>query len=145
MDIAQELAAISTQQRHLTARLEAVIEELHGSVSAPVFDPWQDPPVQPLVDGDRTQRDWCALLLWGQLLAVNVRENRGATKPEVVQFAKRAGYADGRGWNKWSGWKEDEDGRWVTPAGVGHIRHYYAAVNRSLPSDLAEAAEQLSI
>ena len=143
MDLARELGTIAAEQRQIAARLEVLIAHL-GSANEPIFDPTDRPPVHPSHDGDRIQRDWCALTLWARLFALNVRANRGATKEEAVQIAKDAGYADGRGWNRWTGWNEREDGRWVTTTGIGHLKHYYRQVGRSLPSDLAEAAEQLS-
>ncbi|MDF2092585.1 hypothetical protein P0Y31_09535 [Knoellia sp. 3-2P3] len=105
----------------------------------PSFDPDIDAPAaKPLVDGDRGQRDWCCLMLWAQLRAFNVREGRGATPEESVEFAQRAGYRDGRAWNQWTGWEKDDQGnRWITEDGMGHLRHYYAAVGREIPRDLA--------
>lgn len=102
-----------------------------------VFDPDTDTPeVAPVVYGSRTQRDWCSVMFWAQLRALNVRQARGATHDESVEIAERAGYQDGRGWNRWTGWdKDDEDNRWITDVGMEHLRNYYQAVNRSLPSD----------
>ena len=103
----------------------------------PVFDPDADtPPLQPAVEGNRAERDWCGLMLWAQLRALNVREGRGATPQESVEMAKAAGYRDGRGWNNWHGWHKDDQGnRWITD--VGNVRYYYSAVERALPADLA--------
>jgi hypothetical protein len=138
------LRAIIADYRLLTNRLEAMLEsdslDTGGPIEFPVFDPETDEPdVRPDIDGTRAQKDWCALMLWAQLWAINKRQNRGATKLEVVEIAKTAGYADGRGWNRWTGWAEASDGRWVVKEiGVEqHLRHYYAEVKRSLPADLA--------
>jgi len=107
-----------------------------------MFDPERDtPPVTPLVDGDRAQRDWCGLMLWGQLVALNVREGRGATQEESVAIAKRAGYRDGRAWNNWTGWRKGEDGgRWATAVGLGHLRQYFETVDRAMLEDLGNAS-----
>jgi hypothetical protein len=80
-------------------------------------------------------------MLWAQLRAINVRQGRGATPEESVAIAKRAGYRDGRAWNQWGGWRKDEQGnRWIEEhdkVGTGSLRHYYSAVGRALPRDLA--------
>lgn len=124
------------EQLVLSAAPQSVIEES----APPVFDPDTDqPPVTPTVDGNRTERDWVSLMLWAQLRAINVRQGRGATPEESVQIAKTAGYRDGRAWNQWTGWiKDDEGGRWVTEdPGMAHMQHFYAAVGRAIPADLA--------
>lgn len=127
--------------------LDASVEELGEVSGLPIFDPDSDePPVRADVDGTREERDWCGLLLWGQLWALNVRKGRGATHSESVAFAKRAGYKDGRAWNSWDGWRKDADGmRWVNLSqpgggGLGSLRHYYGAVGRALPADLDEGS-----
>jgi hypothetical protein len=103
-----------------------------------VFDPERDtPPMTPTVEGNRSERDWCALMLWAQLRAINVRQGRGATPQESREIAKAAGYRDGRAWNQWGGWKKDDHGnRWVVEPGMRALRHYYSAVGRALPGDL---------
>lgn len=143
MDITAELAALAAEQRRLATRMDRLAQQLAGGAT-PVFDPDTDePPVTPAVNGDPAQRAWCGLLLWARLFAINARQHRGATMQEVVQIAKDAGYVDGRGWNKWTGWKDD-GGRWVTADGIHHLQHYYKEMSRTLPSDLAEAARRLS-
>lgn len=143
MDAAEELTAIAAELRRLAARTEHLTKQLAGDALT-VFDPEVDePPVRPLVDGDRAQRDWCSVVLWGRLFAINVRQHRGATKEEVVAIAKAAGYTDGRGWNRWTGWEERDGGRWALRGGFGHLRHYYEAVSRTLPFDLADAGRDL--
>ncbi|MET4098564.1 hypothetical protein ABIB37_000801 [Agrococcus sp. UYP10] len=123
----------------IRAQLEVIEMQLgHEDLAAlEVFDPTEDEPPVPLnLEGTRHQRDWCALLLWARLKALNVREGRGATKAESTEIAQLAGYTDARGWNRWSGWvKDDENGRWVTSDGEKHLRHYYSAVGRRLPDD----------
>lgn len=142
------IAAVVADLRRQADMLERLLDDgathaLTEAARLEVFDPdVDDPPVRPDVDGTREERDWCALLLWGQLWALNVRARRGATTPESVAMAKRAGYRDGRAWNSWSGWRKDDDGaRWVDlsqdgQGGLGALRHYYSAVNRALPGDL---------
>ena len=135
--IARILSSIRSQVDELERLLNAD-GATNVDATMPVFDPDVDePPVQPSVGGNRVERDWCALMLWGRLRCLNVREGRGATREDSVLIAKAAGYQDGRAWNKWTGWVQDEDGaRWMTDAGMGHLRHYYAAVGRTIPSDL---------
>lgn len=116
------------------------VSDISADGKSPVFDPDADePPVKPDVAGNREQEDWCALMLWGRLRALNVRQARGATPEESREIAKAAGYKDGRGWNAWDlGWEKDSDGsRHFTEDGMRHLRHYYAKVGRSLPDDLA--------
>lgn len=104
------------------------------------FDPDTDaPPVSPYVNGTRAQQDWTCVMLWGQLLALNVRQNRGATRIESRSIAKSAGYRDGRAWNAWTeaaSRKDDEGARWITGVGKEHLRFYLNAVGRTLPEDL---------
>ncbi len=125
-----------------TEEIELILNEARAAdqASLPVFDPGSDtPPVRPLVDGSRLQQDWCGLVLWASLRAINVREGRAATPEESVSIAKAAGYRDGRGWNAWTlGWEKDADGgRWITEDGMIHLRNYYDAVGRRIPDDLA--------
>lgn len=123
--------------------LEVLIRESGAAQShddLPTFDPDTDtPPVTPLVDGSRLQRNWCSLVLWSRLRAVNVRQGRAATPEESVRIAKDAGYQDGRGWNAWTlGWEKDADGgRWMTEDGMIHLQHAADAVGYRIASDLA--------
>lgn len=144
MTTESEVRKIISDYRQLTDQLERLLDETPWTsptstttLEYPVFDPDIDEPEEhPNVDGSRIQRDWCALMLWAQLRALNVKLGRGATREEVVDIAKSAGYHDGRGWNRWTGWEEREDGRWVTEVGMGHLRVYYEKVERSLPTYL---------
>ncbi|MFC0681762.1 hypothetical protein ACFFGH_28355 [Lysobacter korlensis] len=136
--LVQELTKLAEEHRHITARLNDILARVRGSARPDEFDPEKDtPPVKPLVDGSREQRDWCSILLWGKLAAINIRQQRGATRTEVVQIAVDAGYKDGRGWNSWKGWHDDESGhRWVNTGGSEFLGHYLGRVGRIMPADL---------
>ena len=130
----EELEAVSRRLRRI---LSASSDDDSSAEGLRVFDPDVDEPTEtPLVSGSRVQRDWCSVMLWSQLRAINVRQSRGATKEEVVEIAKSSGYSDGRGWNRWTGWEDLDDGRWVTTDGMGHLAHYFGEIGRSLPDDL---------
>lgn len=133
-----DVRVLVAEQRELADRLERLLDEMEGlRDSGLVFDPDHDvPDAVPDVDGSRSQKDWCALLLWSSLLSINARKGRGATLDEVVDIAKRAGYRDGRGWNRWSGWEQRDSGRWILSAGMDHLRHYFKEVGRTMPKDL---------
>lgn len=142
MTIEDDLRQIASEQRALADRIDAL---LSGAAAAdlghehwPVFDPDVDePPVVPDISGNRQQLDWVAIMLWGQLAALNARENRGASRAEYVEFAKRAGYRDGRGWNAWTGTTVDlHDGRWVDRPGETHLRTFYDRQQRRIPGDV---------
>ena len=141
----QEVKGLINTLRTTLEQLERLVLSADAEVAlerpeTPVFDPDTDQaPVTPTVDGNRTERDWVCLLLWAHLRSINVRQGRGATPEESVQIAKKAGYRDGRAWNQWTGWHKDGNGdRWVTDdPGIAHLQHYYAAVGRAIPADLA--------
>ncbi|WP_426516775.1 hypothetical protein ACPPVQ_18850 [Diaminobutyricibacter sp. McL0618] len=110
-----------------------------------VFDPeFDSAPVTPLVNGDREQKDWCGLILFGQLYALNRRRGRGATATERLTIAKAAGYTDNRAWSGWPNtWHDDEaGGRWIDNDGLGFLRHYYNEVRRTAPDDLPLLSNQ---
>jgi hypothetical protein len=134
-----ELREIISEMRRLSERLEGLLKKDTSWLTEDAlstFDPDIDePPVRPRVNGDEVAKDWCGLMLWAQLQAINVRQHRGATAGEVVQIAERAGYRDGRGWNRWGGWENHNGARWVTPVGLLHLRTYYQRVGRRLPDD----------
>jgi hypothetical protein len=136
-----DLEDIAAQLRELAARVDL----LAGTASASAaFDPATDEPtLRPDVNGTRAQKDWTAVMLWGALASIGIREKRGATLEEVVDIAKAAGYADGRAWNRWSGWVDLADGRWITPTGMSHLRTYLGQVGRTLPAQLDVDDDQL--
>jgi hypothetical protein len=138
MDLRKQLAGIAQEQRALAARIDALLSTTEGGrldkASWPIFDPYSDKPaVTPSAAGTREQRDWTSMVLWGTLAALNARENRGASRDEVVAIAKAAGYSDGRGWNAWTGWVDLHDGRWIDRPGEAHLRTYYERQERRLP------------
>lgn len=118
------------------------------------FDPEIDvPDVKPVPnDGTRDQLDWCGLIFFSRLRAINVRQHRGATPQERVAIARAAGYRDARAYSGWTWtWEDREDGRWITDdddlieedkakgrlSGVAFMRHYAEALDRVLPDDIA--------
>lgn len=138
MNIQDQLAEIAREQRALAARIDTLLSIAEGAqldkASWPIFDPYSDTPaVSPNAAGNRQQRDWTSMMLWGTLATLNARERRGATRDEVVAIAKAAGYSDGRGWNAWSGWIDLHDGRWIDRPGEEHLRAYYERQERRLP------------
>lgn len=145
---ADTLRATATRLREQADVLDRLAASLpEGSSPSPAevpgatFDPGRDtPPVTPFVNGTRIQQDWTCVMLWGQLLALNVRENRGATSAESRLIAKSAGYRDGRAWNAWTeaaSTKDSNGGRWITQVGKDHLKFYLDAVGRTLPDDLS--------
>lgn len=139
-DLLDSAAVLRTEAERLESIATRINDNQVEGTSLPAFDPGRDaPPVTPRVDGDRTQRDWCSIMLWSQLLAVNVRHDRGATPDESREIAKSSGYQDGRAWNQWTGWTKDADGnRWIDETGRGHLAQYLSRVGRSLPEDLQD-------
>ncbi|WP_211160634.1 MULTISPECIES: hypothetical protein [Microbacterium] len=141
------LREIVEEQRALADRLALLLAELEGGTAdsiqpgSPIFDPDIDePPMRPSIDGNRAQLDWVSIMIWSRLAALNVREHRGASRDEYVQWAKEAGYRDGRGWNRWDGYDDLSDGRWINGVGIGHLRAYCRRQNRSIPDDIASWA-----
>ena len=141
MAIADSLRQIAIEQRALADRIDALLSSAEaadlGHEHWSVFDPDVDePPVVPDFNGNRQQVDWVAIMLWGKLAALNARQNRGASRDEYVEFAKRAGYRDGRGWNAWTGFVDLADGRWVDRVGESHLRAFYERQQRRIPADI---------
>jgi hypothetical protein len=131
---------------------QATLAHLGTNPDRVVFDPDTDAPAIPGdIDGNRDARDWCAVLLWSKLRALNVRHGRGATPEESRDIAVQSGYRDGRGWNAWThGWAKDADGnRWIEDKkddsgdysedggwGMRHLNHFMDKVGYALPEDL---------
>ncbi|MCT1606652.1 hypothetical protein M3B43_04780 [Nesterenkonia massiliensis] len=141
----RETASTLRARADLLERIAAQLEKeepLPAGGQSTVFDPDTDtPPVEPRPrheGGSEYQSNWMCLLLWAQLRALNVRQGRGATRAESAEMAKRAGYDDGRAWNRWTGqYKGEDGGRWIDEIGMEHLRYYYSEVGRSIPEDLA--------
>ncbi|WP_137845170.1 hypothetical protein [Microbacterium sp. 2FI] len=147
MTAEEDIRQIVADQRELADRLEQVLAdnqwmaELVEGAAWPVFDPETDEPaVRPDINGNRAQLNWVTIVLWSKLAVVNVREGRGATREEYIQFSKDAGYRDGRGWNAWDGYEDREDGRWIAGGGVRHLAVYYERERRSIPADILDWA-----
>jgi hypothetical protein len=122
-------------------------------VSGAVFDPEHDvPPVTPKVHGTREEQDWCVIVFFGRLRALNVRQGRGADQSEQRALGNAAGYKGRVAFNGWTWtWKDRADGRWITDddeltgderangrtSGMGFLREYVKRRNVVLPEDLA--------
>lgn len=155
------LLSISAAHRQLADRLDSLLnptgivlpaqpapttEDSDGSrMSERYWDPESDAPlVKPKVVGTREEQDWCSLTYLGGIYAINKREGRGATAPEIRHYAIKAGYQDGRAvtaWSKGNGATQNDEGkqRWVTEAGVNlWVKGLAAKLGLTLPADLAE-------
>ncbi|MET4706038.1 hypothetical protein [Frigoribacterium sp. UYMn621] len=121
----------------------------HGSV----FDPEHDvPPVTPKVHGTREEQDWCGIVFFGRLRALNIRQRRGADTTEQKAIGYAAGYKGRAGFNGWPWTSQDrENGRWITDdgdlteedkakeriSGMAFLREYAKRRGIVLPDDLA--------
>ncbi len=155
------LRIIIDSYRALADRLEALLDDPAAATASPpelgprpsprgaVFDPETSvPPVAPMpTGGTREQADWCGLIFFGMLRAINVRQGRGATPGERTAIARAAGYQDARAYSGWTWtWQDRPDGRWITedddaPAegrrsGMTWLRLYAETLNVTLPGDL---------
>lgn len=114
----------------LIAAARAFIEELEGVAAEPTapppgpvqgvdtagrspepihYDPLVDePPIQPKVHGTRAEMDMCSLTYLGAIARINADKRRGADRHEVSEYARKAGYPDGRAVN---GWNSNKRGR----------------------------------
>ena len=132
----------ATQEPGPTAPTAAI--RTHGAVT---FDPLTDePPFKPDPVGT-PEEQWMAWLTYiGAIYAINKREDRGATRGEVVRYAKKAGYGDARGVSGFSNGRgttySAEDGtRWVTDKSnvrSGWLRELQDQLGIDLPDDLSD-------
>ncbi|NNU27307.1 helicase-related protein [Isoptericola sediminis] len=103
----------------------------------PVFDPVKDePPVAPDPWGSGAAALWSQVLYDGGLLAINVREGRGATSAEHRDIACRAGYGDGRGVAGTRATRGADGDLWLTFVGRCELGESAYALGRKLPVDL---------
>ena len=116
--------------------------DIEASADLPVWDPLTDAPlVQPKVQGTDDEINWCCLTYLGAVWATNVREDRGANRDEIKEFAVRAGYRDGRAvtaWSKGNGATRNDDDklRWMTPNGKAWTQGYATKCGVRLPDDV---------
>lgn len=73
----------------------------------------------------------------GGLLAINVREGRGATSAEHREVARRAGYGDARGVAGIKASRGDDGGLWLSFVGRRELEESAYALGVDLPKDLA--------
>lgn len=105
-----------------------------GSQDQPVeYDPLTDePPLKPVPKGGTEAQGWMSSVAYlGAIGRLNHEEGRGATSEEVTEFAKRAGYRDGREVNGWNSRPasnsirsiENRDGaRFLNEPGLDYLR-----------------------
>jgi hypothetical protein len=112
---------------------------------AVTFDPLTDePPFKPDPVGTLEQQRMAWLTYLGAIYAICKREGRGATRGEVVRYAKKAGYGDARGVsgfsNKGGATYSAEDGtRWFNEeAGLGWLTEVQDQLGIDLPDDLTD-------
>jgi len=116
------------------------------------FDPENDAPrVLPKSKGTPEEQQWCMVLFFGRLRAINVRQGRGATPDEQRAIGYAAGYKGRSGYNGWP-WTyiDQEDGRWISDdadlqaadvelgriSGMSFLRWAALQLDISLPTDL---------
>lgn len=117
------------------------VEPVHGAVSAVTsrraFDPEHDEqPFPPAPWGTQEERNLSAVLYNGGLLAINIRNGRGATTDEHRKVATRAGYPDLRG-IAGNRARFQGDGLWVTHRGREELEDCVRGFGWDLPDDLA--------
>lgn len=111
-----------------------------------VFDPDVHlPPVKPTPSGadDPEGADWCGLLLFAGIYAINKRLGRRATRDEARNIVRKAGYRDLRGLSGWTTGGNDpvvdtnEQGEMkILPRGLKFLATYLERLGASLPADL---------
>lgn len=95
------------------AAAEAFIATLDAEASSPTaststdsitkYDPLHDnPPFTANPHGTESQRALAYITYLGAVGRLNAEEARGATSKEVSEFAKKAGYSDGKAVNGWN-------------------------------------------
>jgi hypothetical protein len=108
-----------------------------------VFDPEKDdPPIEPnhLPDlkggGSQNQVLMADVMLIGGILAINLRQERGASKQEYKRFGERAGRATMKGAH--GDWVVTRaDGNWVTYDGRKKLENAARQLGLHLPEDLS--------
>ncbi len=108
------------------------------------FDPLTDEPpllVNPV--GSKQEQKMTSLTYLGAIARINAAAKRGATTDEVAEFAKKAGYPDGRavsGWNSRSDSRrviENLDGaRILNDDGHNYIQELAADLNITIVGDV---------
>lgn len=67
------------------------------------YDPLNDePPFAPDPNGTEPQKRLAYITYLGAIGRLNADEGRGATSKEIPEFAKKAGYSDGKAVNGWN-------------------------------------------
>jgi Helicase conserved C-terminal domain len=111
------------------------------TIEEPLFDPSTDtPPLKPnpwpATEGEHNQKLMSQVIYNGQLLAINMRQQRGATADEHRQIARNAGYPNAQGVTG-SRLESRADGRWVTYAGRKELEESARSLGLTLSQDLS--------
>jgi hypothetical protein len=107
------------------------------------FDPLTDePPFKPDPAGTREQQWMSSLTYLGAIHAIYKREGRGATRGEVVRYAKKAGYGDARGVSGFSNgrgstYSEKDGTRRLNDSGIAWLTELQDQLGIDLPDDLS--------
>lgn len=93
----------------------ATLDEASGHVPAPAavtpsepaelieYDPLcHEPPFAPDPNGTEPQKRLAYVTYLGAIGRLNAEEGRGATSKEIPEFARKAGYSDGKAVNGWN-------------------------------------------
>lgn len=158
-DLASALAAAA---RAFLAALEAEATETSpthvdgdlptGFGEALVYDPLTDEPPFPVNPvGSRTEQKMTSLAYLGAVARINAEARRGANTDEISQYAKVAGYRDGRvvnGWNSRPGSGrqiENVDGaRILNASGHAYLRELADELNITIKGDITPLPLPLS-
>lgn len=108
------------------------------------FDPLtHEPPLPVNPVGSKQEQKMTSLTYLGAIARINAATKRGATTDEVAEFAKKAGYPDGRavsGWNSRSNSRrviENLGGaRILNDSGHAYIQELAADLNISIVGDV---------
>lgn len=161
------LTILATSHRSLADQLDELAERRRVAPDVPtasvtatgtvvrraLFDPEHDvPPVTPTAHGTREEEDWCVIVFFGRLRALNVRQGTGADENEQRAIGNAAGYKGRAGFNGWPWtWEDRKDGRWITDdedlseedqakgrlSGMAFLRQFAKRLDVKLPADLA--------
>ena len=129
-------------QMDLTPTMVPAAPATGATSPSQVFDPEHDEPLLPPSPwpdpktGDPRQALMAVVILHGGVLAINLRQGRGATQGELSLIGQRAGRNDMRGIGG-QRIETREDGRWLTHTGRRELEEAARHLRLELPDDLA--------